>query len=183
MAWKSNNMKDHQIIEVTNKRDWNFIVKECGASSNRGYTVYENGYHVIYFLRRFFNEYREAEFPSAGFVPSNTITIHEGPLPSEFIHSMEPMLRKLGMPVLLKKGVIVVLSDYKICRANKPITPEQSRLLVSILLLYWIWKLIECTLFNAKCFVLQKLFGHKLDEFKVTLNYVWSKSDGSLEKL
>lgn len=42
------------------------------------------------------------------------------------------MLRKLGMPVLLQKGVIRVLGDYKLCKAGKPITPEQSRLLVSI---------------------------------------------------
>ncbi|XKL69431.1 hypothetical protein PGB90_007200 [Kerria lacca] len=105
----------------------------------------------------FFNTYREREYASAGFTPSETITIPEGPLPAEFIHSMESQLRKLGMPVLLKNGVILVLNEYKICKAGKPITPEQSRLL--------------------------KLFDHKLEEFKVTLQYVWSKTDGTIEKL
>lgn len=80
---------------------------------------------------RFFDQYRTPEFASAGFVPDETITIPEGPLDAEFIHSMEPMLRKLGMPVLLQKGIITVLSEYAICKAGKPITPEQSRLLVS----------------------------------------------------
>lgn len=88
-----------------------------------------NHYHI--FCRSFLSKYRVEEFPSAGFIPEETITIPEGPLPEEFIHSMEPMLRKLGMPVLLQKGVIRVLSDFKICKAGKPITPEQSRLLVS----------------------------------------------------
>lgn len=82
------------------------------------------------FVHRFFNTYKEEEFPTAGFVPAETITVPEGPLGPEFIHSMEPMLRKLGMPVLLQKGVIMVLSEYKLCKAGKPITPEQSRLLV-----------------------------------------------------
>lgn len=72
------------------------------------------------------------EFARAGFVPSEAITIAEGPLPAEFIYSMEPLLRKLGMPTLLKKGIINVLSDYKLCKAGKPLTPEQSKLLVNI---------------------------------------------------
>jgi mRNA turnover protein 4 len=45
---------------------------------------------------------------------------------------MEPMFRKLGMPVLLQKGVIMLLGEFKLCKAGKPITPEQSRLLVSM---------------------------------------------------
>ncbi|XP_065205019.1 mRNA turnover protein 4 homolog [Planococcus citri] len=105
----------------------------------------------------FFNKHSESEYAMAGFVPSETITVPEGPLPPEYIHSMEPMFRKLGMPVLLQKGVIMVLSEYKLCKEGKPITPQQSRLL--------------------------KLFNYKLDEFKVTLEYVWSKEDGSFEKL
>lgn len=93
------------------------------------------------------------------------------------------MLRKLGMPVLLQKGVIMVLSDFKLCKEGKPITPQQSRLLVSLLLLLYsiIFSLVLVEIIILLFF--QKLFGHKLDEFKVTLEYVWSKKDGSFEKL
>lgn len=119
----------------------------------------------------------------AGFVPSETITVPEGPLPPEYIHSMEPMFRKLGMPVLLQKGVIMVLSEYKLCKEGKPITPQQSRLLVSVLIAVQVSSYLTNLFLKRYTLFFQKLFGYKLDEFRVTLEYVWSKEDGSFEKL
>lgn len=69
-----------------------------------------------------------------------------GPL-EQFIHSMEPQLRQLGLPTTLKKGrkkwyvfivninnnvgIIVLLTDHVVCKTGDTLTPEQARLLVS----------------------------------------------------
>lgn len=45
-----------------------------------------------------------ADYARAGHIPRETITIPEGPLP-QFAFSMEPQLRKLGLPTKLDKGM------------------------------------------------------------------------------
>jgi len=76
--------------------------------------------------------------------------ISQGPL-EQFIHSMEPQLRQLGLPTTLKKGlvhfffhylchiigVIVLLSDHIVCKKGDTLTPEQARLLVSVCYSSW----------------------------------------------
>jgi hypothetical protein len=47
-----------------------------------------------------------------------------------FSHSLETYLRSLGMPTSLKGGVIELLSEYTVCKAGEPLTPEQAKLLV-----------------------------------------------------
>ncbi|KAL1773394.1 mRNA turnover protein 4-like [Sigmodon hispidus] len=60
---------------------------------------------------------------------------------------MEPQLRQLGLPTSLRKDVLTLLSDYKVCTEGNVLTPEQA------------------------CAV--KLFGYELAEFKVTIKYMW----------
>ena len=52
-----------------------------------------------------------------------------GPLP-DFSHTMEPQLRSLGMPTTLKRGVVTMDQDFRICRKGDTLTPEQARMLV-----------------------------------------------------
>lgn len=73
-------------------------------------------------------EYEEMEFARSGFVTSHTVELPEGPLP-QFQHSMEPQLRKLGMPTSLQKGVITLTKPFKICRKKDVLTPEQAQIL------------------------------------------------------
>ena len=44
-----------------------------------------------------------------------------GPIP----HTMEPGLRKQGVPSKLNKGVVEVVSDYTVCRKGDRLTPQQ----------------------------------------------------------
>lgn len=89
----------------------------------------------------FFEAFGEPDYARAGFVPSETIKVPAGKLAS-MPHTMFDELRKLGMPVRLDKGTLVLPQDYTLCHAGKAITPEQGRLL--------------------------KHFGHQLAVFRVT---------------
>ena len=50
-----------------------------------------------------FKEYTCDIYANAGFVSLREVTLPEGPL-SEFPHTMDQQLRKLGLPTTLKKG-------------------------------------------------------------------------------
>ena len=63
-------------------------------------------------------------------------------------------MRQLGLPTAPKKGVVNLLSDYKVCKEGNVLIPEQAHIL--------------------------KLFGYKMAELKVTLKYMWDvQSRGS----
>lgn len=95
--------------------------------------------------------YWAVEYARSGFVATETVVLPEGPL-DEFPHSMEPHLRSLGMPTLLKKGVVTLCSDYTVCEEGKVLTPEQARIL--------------------------KLCGKPMAKFQLTIKCSWSKSNG-----
>ena len=48
---------------------------------------------------KFFDSHQESDFARTGGVATETLELEEGPLP-QFSHSMEPHLRKLGLPVV-----------------------------------------------------------------------------------
>lgn len=78
----------------------------------------------------YFDNLRLSDFARAGTMASQTVILEEGPLP-EFSHSMEPQLRQLGLPTSLKKGVIHLNTEYKVCDIDQCLTPEQAKILVS----------------------------------------------------
>ena len=90
----------------------------------------------------FFDTYGDADFARSGFVPSETIKQAPGAL-VDMPHTMLDQLRKLGMPVRLDKGTLILPQAYSLCTAGKALTPEQGRLL--------------------------KHFGHKLAVFRIEL--------------
>lgn len=96
-------------------------------------------------------EISAADYARAGYIAPETINLHEGPLP-QFAFSMEPQLRKLGLPTKLDKGVIFLYQNYEVCRKGEPITAEQAKIL--------------------------KLLDYKLSEFKVNLVSQWDKENG-----
>jgi len=82
-------------------------------------------------------EYEEMEYARSGFVTPESLELFEGPLP-QFDHSMEPQLRRLGMPTSLKKGVITLIKPFKVCQKGDVLTPEQAQILVHILYFLYI---------------------------------------------
>lgn len=75
----------------------------------------------------FFATYAQPDYARSGAKVNKTVTIEKGVLDTP--HTMTETLRKLGMPVRLDKGKVVLESDYTICKAGDNITPEQGRLL------------------------------------------------------
>nr|XP_054756985.1 mRNA turnover protein 4 homolog [Lytechinus pictus] len=102
----------------------------------------------------YFEEFVEADYARSGNVATETVTLFEGPL-EDFQHSMEPQLRQLRLPTVLKKGVIHLTSDHTVCNVGDTLTPEQARIL--------------------------KLFAKPIAEFKLNLAACWS-NDGTFKE-
>jgi mRNA turnover protein 4 len=79
-------------------------------------------------VRAAFADFGESDFARAGFVASATVSYDAGPLP-QFAHTMDQYLRKLGMPVMLKKGTITLDSPYTVCTVGQALSSEQAQLL------------------------------------------------------
>jgi len=105
---------------------------------------------------KFFDSHQESDFARTGGVATETLELEEGPLP-QFSHSMEPHLRKLGLPVHLVKGVVSLFSPFTVCREGETLTSEQANIL--------------------------KLLGHQQAQFRLRLVAVWSKEGGKFEVL
>jgi len=72
-------------------------------------TILKQGCVVVKFcISRWFADFSEHDHARAGNVASSTVELDEGPL-TQFSHAIEPHLRKLGLPVSLKKGLLALL--------------------------------------------------------------------------
>ena len=82
---------------------------------------------------------KEADYARAGDIAPVTIELPEGPLP-QFAFSIEPQLRKLGMPSKLDKGfeldilklysplgAVALYQSFEVCREGEPITVDQAK--------------------------------------------------------
>lgn len=85
-----------------------------------------------------------------------TVSLDRG-LVKQFPCSMEPQLRQLGLPNALKKVVVILLSDYEVCKEGDVLTPEQA-----------------CVL---------KLSGYEMAEYKVTIKYVWGAQSWRFQQM
>jgi biotin operon repressor len=47
---------------------------------------------------------------------------------------MESQLRQLGLQVKLESGKYYLLSDYVACQEGEPLTPDQAKMIVRIIL-------------------------------------------------
>eukprot|EP01102_Stenamoeba_stenopodia_P005135 TRINITY_DN15645_c0_g1_i1.p1 TRINITY_DN15645_c0_g1~~TRINITY_DN15645_c0_g1_i1.p1 ORF type:complete len:240 (-),score=64.17 TRINITY_DN15645_c0_g1_i1:15-734(-) len=76
----------------------------------------------------FFNTYKQSDFARSGAKATQQVALSKGPMP-EFSHAMADRLRKLGLPVMLKNGVIVLEKDFSVCEVGDVLTPEQTKIL------------------------------------------------------
>ncbi|KAJ1637953.1 hypothetical protein T492DRAFT_900566 [Pavlovales sp. CCMP2436] len=74
-------------------------------------------------------------------------TREEGPL-ERMAHSIEPYLRKLGLPTKLDCGVVTLLKNHTVCTAGEKLSADQAKLL--------------------------QLLDVKLAQFKVSLRAAWT---------
>jgi len=101
-----------------------------------------------------FKAYSEHDFARAGNTASSTVDLNEGPL-TQFSHAMEPHLRKLGLPVALKKGVITMLRDFAVCKDGEKLSAEQAKIL--------------------------KLLGVVMAQFSIEVLFMWDKTSKDFE--
>lgn len=99
----------------------------------------------------YFKKFRETEYARAGFIASRDVILPKGPL-EDFSHTIEPHLRRLGLPTTLERGVITLIKEYQVCKKDAPLTPEQASIL--------------------------KLLGIQLAKFKVVIKCHWTKGKG-----
>ena len=91
-------------------------------------------------VREYFESFVKTDFARAGLVSPLEFTVPEGIVYSRggalapeddvpMAHSLESMLRQLGMPTQLKNGKVVLSADYTICKKGQTLDGKQTRLL------------------------------------------------------
>lgn len=110
----------------------------------------------------YFSSFHPTDFARAGNVsprdftiPSGVVYAHAGEIPEEhdqpISHTIEPTLRKLGVPTRLVRGKVMLEMDggYPVCKAGETLDSRQTTLL--------------------------KMFGVAVAEFKVDMKAHWRK--------
>jgi mRNA turnover protein 4 len=105
-------------------------------------------------ILEYFNKLEMEDYARAGNRVKETVIIDEGSLDG-FQHTMEPLLRSLGLTTTLKKGIIHLLKPFTICSKGDLLTPEQAKLL--------------------------KLFQRPLAQFKIKVKAHWNKNNQQVQ--
>ena len=105
-------------------------------------------------IRGVLSECQVPEFARAGASATRDVEVHASDI-SHFAPSMEPFLRKLGLPTRLTGGCVTLLGDYTVCKEGDVLRSEQAKLL--------------------------QLLGIKMAVFSLSLSCCWSR-DGSFEE-
>lgn len=108
-------------------------------------------------VQKYFEDFKADNYARSGFTADREFVIPSGPLSTiDFPFSMEPQLRKLGLPTSLKHGIIELNARVTVCKEGDELTPEQCKIL--------------------------ELFQQQLAVFRVRLHCVWEKETGVLEE-
>ena len=119
-------------------------------------------------VARYFDEYSQVDFARAGAIATRTFMIPEGivysrggEIPKEedemLPHSMEPSLRRWGMPTRLDKGKVLLDGDYNVCVEGQELNSHQTALL--------------------------KMFGATMAEFRVMLRAWYDKDTEGVQEV
>ena len=105
-------------------------------------------------VEEFFQNFSEPDFARAGFVAPRDVIVTNEMLFNHPVSMLEQQFRKLGLPVKIQNGKIVLLNDnqeYRLCKEGETLSVEKCKLLTH--------------------------FGIKLSEFKVNLVCHWSEGE------
>ncbi|KAJ1952737.1 mRNA turnover and ribosome assembly protein [Dipsacomyces acuminosporus] len=86
------------------------------------------------YVKKAFDEFEADDYARSGTIATYKVTVPAGEVlrgyvKEPFPNNMEPQLRELGMPTLLKQGKIIIDSEYVICDVGDKLTPQQAQLL------------------------------------------------------
>jgi len=90
----------------------------------------------------YFSDYTQTDFARAGVTATRSVTIPEGivyttggEVPADedvaLPHSLEPTLRKWGMPTRLVRGKVTLDGDWELCKEGQELNSHQTALLKS----------------------------------------------------
>uniref|UniRef100_A0AC35U0J2 Ribosome assembly factor mrt4 n=1 Tax=Rhabditophanes sp. KR3021 TaxID=114890 RepID=A0AC35U0J2_9BILA len=102
-------------------------------------------------VTNYFQTFHKEDFARAGDIATDTFDLPAGPLP-QFAFSMEPQLRKMGMPTTLDKGVVTLVKEMKVCTKEEKLNPEQCKIL--------------------------KAFDYKMADFRLGVSAIFEKGKG-----
>mmetsp|Transcript_31981 Transcript_31981/g.56152 ORF Transcript_31981/g.56152 Transcript_31981/m.56152 type:complete len:217 (-) Transcript_31981:84-734(-) len=79
-------------------------------------------------VKKYFDDFKVSQFARAGNTATRKMTIPPGELPGLPV-SMEPQLRRLGLPVRIKKGKLELAAETTVCEAGDSLSGEQCKVL------------------------------------------------------
>ena len=98
-------------------------------------------------VKDYFSHVGEEVFARTGHVAATSFVVPPGPLP-QFPHAMFDHLLKLGLPVKLDKGIIILLQETTVCEEGDTLSAEAAQIL--------------------------KLFGLQTAQFRIELTAHWN---------
>jgi len=83
-------------------------------------------------VTKLFDDFEDIDFARPGSKATQDFVVGEGEVQGPvgpFPHTLEPVLRRHGLPTKLDKGVIKAVSDYQVCKQGKTLSADQAALL------------------------------------------------------
>ncbi|KAL7004268.1 mRNA turnover and ribosome assembly protein [Cystobasidiomycetes sp. EMM_F5] len=79
-----------------------------------------------------FESYKVPDYARAGNLATEDFVLPEGAVQIDgenAPHSLEPQLRKLGLPTRLLKGIPTLSGEHRVCKEGQKLSPDQAHLL------------------------------------------------------